>query len=198
MDNSGMKKYQNNGHVVVSAPSTSPHYMQQSQQLAQQPGASGMPSVATSNNAHVNPTVVTPVPASAVTSAASVAAAAAHAVASAATPLAASNMGGGGGPPVVSAHANTNDNLAKAAQQPPDATPTASINPEAVADVSGHHHPAGNAAAGAGGQPPSNHQYSSHPQHRGHNQREDNYNTGFSYNPRASMESIQSGKDMQK
>ena len=187
-----MKKYQNNGHVVVSAPSTSPHYMQQSQQLAQQPGASGMPSVATSNNAHVNPTVVTPVPASAVTSAASVAAAAAHAVASAATPLAASNMGGGGGPPVVSAHANTNDNLAKAAQQPPDATPTASINPEA-ADVTGHH-PAGS----AGGQPPSNHQYSSHPQHRGHNQREDNYNTGFSYNPRASMESIQSGKDMQK
>lgn len=95
----------------------------------------------------------------------------------------------------MSAQANTNDNLAKAAQQPPDATPTASINPEA-ADVSGHHHPAGN--AGAGGQPPSNHQYSSHPQHRGHNQREDNYNTGFSYNPRASMESIQSGKDMQK
>merc|ERR1739847_239317 len=35
----------------------------------------------------------------------------------------------------------------------------------------------------------------SHPQHR-HNQRDENYATGFSY-PRASMESIQSGKDMQ-
>ena len=153
-----MKKYQNNG-VVASVPaSTSPHYQNmQSQQLAQQPGA-GMPS--TVNNA-VAAAVVPTIPASVTT--ASAAAAAAAAAASAVTPLASTT-------PVVSAHANTNDNLAKAA---PDATPTASINPEA-------------------GQ---TNQYS-HPQHR-HNQRDENYATGFSY-PRASMESIQSGKDMQK
>ena len=193
-----MKKYQNNGHVVVSAPSTSPHYMQSAQQqLAQQPGA-GMPSVA-SNNAHITQHIaptVTPVPtaSAAVTSAAAVSA-------GAATPHATSNMSapGSGGPPVVSAQANTNDNLAKAAQQPSDATPTASINPpEAEVVTSGHTAPGVDPRGGPGGQPPSNHQYSSHPQHRGHNQREDNYNTGFSYNPRASMESIQSGKDMQK
>ena len=108
-----------------------------------------MPS--TVNNA-VAAAVVPTIPASVTT--ASAAAAAAAAAASAVTPLASTT-------PVVSAHANTNDNLAKAA---PDATPTASINPEA-------------------GQ---TNQYS-HPQHR-HNQRDENYATGFSY-PRASMES---------
>ena len=167
MDSGNIKKYQNNG-VVASVPSTSPHFnLQQSQQLAQQPGA-GMPS--TQINNVVAAAVAATVAAAAPTIPASVTTAS---VAASVTPMVSATV------PVVSAHASSNDNLTKAAT---DATPTASINPEAT--------------------PSQTNQYQNHPQqqHR-HNQRDqDNYNSGgFSSYPRgAPMESIQGGKEMQK
>ena len=169
MDGGNIKKYQNNGVLnAASVPSTSPHFnLQQSQQLAQQPGA-GMPS--TQINNVVAAAVAATVAAAAPTIPASVTTA--SVAASSVTPMVSATV------PVVSAHAgSSNDNLTKAAT---DATPTASINPEATTPSSQQ----------------NTNQYQNHPQHR-HNQRDDNYNSGFSY-PRAPMESIQGGKEMQK
>ena len=174
MDSGNIKKYQNNG-VVASVPSTSPHFnLQQSQQLAQQqPGAGGMPSTQINNvvaAANAAAAAAATVAAAAPTIPASVTTA--SVAASSVTPMVSATV------PVVSAHAgSSNDNLTKAAT---DATPTASINPEATTPSSQQ----------------NTNQYQNHPQHR-HNQRDDNYNSGFSY-PRAPMESIQGGKEMQK
>ena len=169
MDGGNIKKYQNNGVLnAASVPSTSPHFnLQQSQQLAQQQPGAGMPSTQINNvvaAANAAAAAAATVAAAAPTIPASVTTAS---VAASVTPMVSATV------PVVSAHASSNDNLTKAAT---DATPTASINPEAT--------------------PSQTNQYQNHPQHR-HNQREDNYNSGFSY-PRAPMESIQGGKEMQK
>ena len=175
MDGGNIKKYQNNGVLnAASVPSTSPHFnLQQSQQLAQQqPGAGGMPSTQINNvvaAANAAAAAAATVAAAAPTIPASVTTAS---VAASVTPMVSATV------PVVSAHAgSSNDNLTKAAT---DATPTASINPEATTPSSQQ----------------NTNQYQNHPQHR-HNQRDDNYNSGFSY-PRAPMESIQGGKEMQK
>ena len=169
MDGGNIKKYQNNGVLnAASVPSTSPHFnLQQSQQLAQQQPGAGMPSTQI-NNVVAAVAAAATVAAAAPTIPASVTTAS---VAASVTPMVSATV------PVVSAHASSNDNLTKAAT---DATPTASINPEATTPSSQQ----------------NTNQYQNHPQHR-HNQRDDNYNSGFSY-PRAPMESIQGGKEMQK